>query len=175
MKAVRTLKSQAGFSLIELMIVVAIIGILASIAVPNFQKFQRRAKQTEGKGMLASVFTAEKSFNGEWNTYVACMDYVGVVPDGKGYYTTGFATQTVNLATGFVGNAACGGGLSARFVQPGLPFAGYAFPAAAAGTDASTSELFTAGATAILNPAVALIDTWTIDQAKNVSNTISGI
>ena len=50
MKAARLLKTQAGFSLIELMIVVAIIGILASIAVPNFQKFQRRAKQTEGKG-----------------------------------------------------------------------------------------------------------------------------
>ena len=51
--------SQKGFTLIELMIVVAIIGILAVIAVPNFQKFQARAKQSEAKTNLKGIYTAK--------------------------------------------------------------------------------------------------------------------
>src|SRR5450432_1536608 len=58
-----------GFTLIELMIVVAIIGILAAIAIPNFLKFQARAKQSEAKTNLKGIFTAEKSWYGEHDTY----------------------------------------------------------------------------------------------------------
>ena len=42
-------RNRQGFSLTELMIVVAIIGILAVIAIPNFLKYQARAKQSEAK------------------------------------------------------------------------------------------------------------------------------
>ena len=69
------------------MIVVAIIGILASIAVPNFQKFQRKAKQTEGKGYLSAMFTGEKSFAAEWNTYTASLKGIGFAAEGTGCYT----------------------------------------------------------------------------------------
>ena len=54
-----------GFTLIELMIVVAIIGILAAIAIPNFLKFQSRARQSEAKSNLKAVFTANKSMYAE--------------------------------------------------------------------------------------------------------------
>ena len=64
-------KSNKGFTLIELMIVVAIIGILAAIAIPNFLRFQLKAKSSEGKVNIAAIRTAEESYLAEFGTYVA--------------------------------------------------------------------------------------------------------
>jgi type IV pilus assembly protein PilA len=64
-------KSKKGFTLIELMIVVAIIGILAAIAIPNFVRFQLKAKSTEGKVNLAGIRTAEEAYFSEFGSYVA--------------------------------------------------------------------------------------------------------
>ena len=62
---------RGGFTLIELMIVVAIIGILAAIAIPNFLRFQLKAKSSEGKTNLAAIRTAEQSFYSEFGVYVS--------------------------------------------------------------------------------------------------------
>lgn len=61
---------KTGFTLIELMIVVAIIGILASIAVPNFMKFQARARQSEAKVNLAGAMTSATSYFANYGTYM---------------------------------------------------------------------------------------------------------
>ena len=64
---------KGGFTLIELMIVVAIIGILAAIAIPNFLRFQLKAKSSEGKTNLAAIRTAEESYYSEFGTYVSAL------------------------------------------------------------------------------------------------------
>jgi type IV pilus assembly protein PilA len=62
-------KGKKGFTLIELMIVVAIIGILAAIAIPNFLRFQAKSKQSEAKTNLGGIFTAQTSYFGENNVF----------------------------------------------------------------------------------------------------------
>ena len=52
-------QNQKGFTLIELMIVIAIIGILAAIAIPQFAAYRQRAKRTKGSSLLGVVRSAE--------------------------------------------------------------------------------------------------------------------
>jgi type IV pilus assembly protein PilA len=78
---IRKMRDRKGFTLIELMIVVAIIGILAAIAIPNFLKFQAKSKQSEAKTNLKAIYTAETSYFGEYSTYNT-FDSVNWAPVG---------------------------------------------------------------------------------------------
>ena len=55
-------KRISGFSLMEVMIVVVIIGILAALAYPNLDKYLKRARQTEAKTNLSAIYTAQKIY-----------------------------------------------------------------------------------------------------------------
>ena len=56
-------KKLAGFSLLELMVVVAILGVLATVAVPRFNIFRARARQSEAKSNLGVIFTLQEAFS----------------------------------------------------------------------------------------------------------------
>ena len=61
--------NRKGFTLIELMIVVVIIGILAALAIPRFMEATKKAKVTEGKGILKQIYVAARAYyqeNGEY-------------------------------------------------------------------------------------------------------------
>lgn len=85
---------RTGFSLIELMVVVAIIAFLAMIAVPNFNRFLAKAKRAEAYMNLSSIYAAEKAYHAEHGKYSDILSGEGGIgwkPEGKTYYTYGFA------------------------------------------------------------------------------------
>ena len=64
------IRNRKGFTLVELMIVVAIIGILAAIAIPNFLQFRLKAKTSEAKSNLGAIRSTEVAYFAEWDYYV---------------------------------------------------------------------------------------------------------
>ena len=108
----KSLKRQSGFTLVELMVVVAIIGLLSAVAIPNFQKYQARSKTSEAKLQLAAIYTAEASFYSDFSIYHNCLRYMGYDPTPEAssrYYTTGFTHATVAIDPGAHASAVTSG------------------------------------------------------------------
>src|ERR1700722_10168930 len=78
--------AKKGFTLIELMIVVAIIGLLAALGIPNFIKFQAKARQSEAKSNLKAAYTAQKAYFGDKQTYYDVFSVIGFEPEMNNRY-----------------------------------------------------------------------------------------
>jgi type IV pilus assembly protein PilA len=82
------MRKNKGFTLIELMIVVAIIGILAAIAIPNFMMFLSKTKRSEAKYNLEAIYKTEIAWFGENNGFSTKFSEIRWRPDGTIYYYT---------------------------------------------------------------------------------------
>ncbi|HWR97267.1 MAG TPA: prepilin-type N-terminal cleavage/methylation domain-containing protein [Candidatus Methanoperedens sp.] len=68
--SVSSARRSGGFTLVELMIVVAIVGLLSAIAIPNFMRMRERAKIAEAKANLGAIRVTETAYFSEYNRYV---------------------------------------------------------------------------------------------------------
>ncbi len=156
----KQLRSQKGFTLIELMIVVAIIGILAAIAIPNFIAYQAKAKQAEAKVSLGAIFTSAVAFQAESNpqTYLpATIGSIGYVPAGNPRYSFWYA-EAANTPVRFSGFPAIVAGLCDTSTAP-----------AVGATVAASATGFTAGAKGNIDGDVAC-DEWHMNDQRSLTN-----
>ena len=189
--------NKKAFSLVELMIVVAIIGLLAAIGVPQYAKFQARARQSEAKAALGALYSAEQSFFQEWNCFSTDLRNIGFGVTGTNLrYITGFTNVSINGAVCNAGTPAPNGanfGMSdgnanaaaLAAISPGAVWAGTAavlgfgrgqVAATAAPAAAALSTTFigaSAGDPKNTQNAAANADndTWTINQLKTLANS----
>lgn len=180
----KTLQPQLGFTLVELMVVVAIIGILSAIAVPNFKKYQAKSKQTEAKIRLAALYNTEVGSSADWDTYATCLSLMGYEVSPRGYYAIGFSTgfNAAGVNSGYTGCTA-GTTISSAAASTDIAF----LPATLLGvvnankpsavtnlpTSSTVQNAFTAGAAGSISSSVTL-DQWTITNTKTLTNSTPG-
>ncbi len=146
LRKLRKHQNQKGFTLIELMIVVAIIGILAAIAIPNFLRYQLKSKTSEAKTNLGGIKTSLEAFKAEQDFYVDCGDNPGIGAVDGAKHAWGAPAAGSGFAE--VGFAPAGDVYYSYEVNA----AGNAAPAAVAGiAAANTGDIMAIGAGADLD------------------------
>jgi type II secretory pathway pseudopilin PulG len=124
-----------------------LVGLFAAVAVPNFLKFQSRAKQSEAKVTLKAIYTAETAYFAEHGTYAPTFEAIGFRPEEGNRYSY------------YLGDAAISGSAGPK-----------ERPAAAA----VSQKAFKAVAVGNLD-ADATLDVWTIDQDGDLQNSANDV
>lgn len=166
----QSLKRQDGFTLVELMVVVAIIGLLSAVAVPNFKKYQAKAKISEAKLQLSAAYTAEASFFSDYNIYHNCLTYMGFDPGPESanrYFAIGFTHGAAAIHASAY-SAATNSGLQSG--ECGITNAVTTGGTAAVSTNASTWFPAGKGVGAVIANTQAFIPTTALGTQSDTAN-----
>lgn len=98
---------QSGFTLIEMMIVVAIVGILAAISYPSYRDYVERAGRADGKAKLLEIMQAQERFYSQNQTYTANLG-----AGGLGYGVAANAAVASDEGRYNITAAACAGAIA---------------------------------------------------------------
>src|ERR1700733_15136187 len=111
---------QKGFTLIELMIVVAIIGILAAIAIPAYQDYTIRSQLTEGLNLSGAVETGVAEYFANTGSFPTAMSMLGMTSDPSGKYVTDVTVGAtgIKITYGSQVNAAAVSSGNVLFLNP---------------------------------------------------------
>jgi len=128
-------RNKKGFTLLELIIVVIVIGILASIALPRFVRVAERARIAEAKTILDALRSSQMRYLAQWNTYTGTATNLDTpVPPPK-YFT--FVT---NACSSTIGSNAIATATRNTVENPGGAFVGYTVTITADGALSSTTS-----------------------------------
>ena len=94
-----------GFTLIELLVVLVIIGILSSIAIPQYNEYKKRAFDARARSDLQSVAIAEEAYFLDVERYISCADATCTMLPGIATLSKGVRLALTGTATGFTGTS----------------------------------------------------------------------
>jgi prepilin-type N-terminal cleavage/methylation domain-containing protein len=180
------LYSAKGFTLVEMMITVAIIGIVMMIAVPSYEGFQARARQKEGFNQLNSFYSASQATRAEFGVYPGNLVQTGYQPVGDLLYRFRSNDGTdINLP--FNDDACwntsndrpcdCGGDCpefktwreigNAGHSQPGIDCVA-CFPCPTIGPLSTTDTTFVVGISGFVSPRAGRADVYYMNHQKRI-------
>ncbi len=84
------MKYNRGFTLLELLVVVAIVGVLTSVGMPSYRRMASKSKKSEAKVGLGSIYTATTMFQAQYGAYGNNIGRIGADIEGSKHYAMGF-------------------------------------------------------------------------------------
>lgn len=180
----KKIRKEKGVSLIELMVVIAIIGILTTIAVPSYKGYQEKAQQKEAETLLSSYFIAAQAARIEHGFFAGDFEAIGFNPIGELNYRvrSGNGTDPKNghfkdecITTKIVpsdGNCRNAWVLWEEAPQGSAKIIGPIDSSSAPVITDSTFETYAARKLSLGN---SQIDEWGINQRKKLVNTKDGL
>lgn len=170
----KTMNNEKGFTLVELMVVVAIIGILSAVAIPNFKKYQAKAKTSEAKLGLASIYIAETALQSDFDHFATCLSFAGF-STSSAYYSIGFnAFSAANAEVVLNGGASCTNADKFVWAATKKVKGNITAVVGAAALVVADGATFLALADGWISPDGANADSWSIDENKQLLHVAIG-